>query len=321
MSARKVLVTGATGFVGTHLCKSLAKNNIELKIIVRTQLTEFNGEQIICDLSCDTVNKDIFSDIDVVYHLAGYAHDLKEGKDAADKYQKINVTATQDLAKKAAIAGVNKFIFISSIKAGGTPHNKECADEEYPGQPDGIYGESKRQAELLLLELGVSSEMEIVILRPALVYGNGVKGNLQMMLNGIKKGWFPALPKIDNIRSMVCVEDLVFVIMLVSASNEANGEIFIVTDSHKYSSREIYDEMRRALGKKPTRVFFPQFIFCLLAKIGDGIGKIIKFPFDSHRYKKLLGDECYDSSKIEEKLGFKASKKLSDALPGMIRFL
>ena len=198
--------------------------------------------------------------------------------------------------------GVKRFIFISSVKAGGLPLFGQCASEELGGESDGIYGKTKQEAELQLLKIGNESGMHVSIIRPSLVYGPNVKGNLQLMLSGIKKGWFPPLPETSNKRSMIHVDDLVRAILLVADDDRANGEIFIATDGTPYSSREIYNFMCSALGKPNPKWSVPKSFFDMASLINPRI-----------RYKlnKLLGDKCYSSAKLEA-LGFKAKKSLKD---------
>ena len=144
--------------------------------------------------------------------------------------------------------------------------------------------------------------MHISIIRPSLVYGPGVKGNLQLMLSGIKKGWFPPLPENGNKRSMIHVDDLVRAIFLVANDDRTNGEIFIATDGRPYSSREIYSTMCNIVGRSVPKWSMPKFLFNMVAIISLKI-----------RYKvdKLLGDECYSSKRLKA-LGFKAQRTLKE---------
>jgi len=217
-------------------------------------------------------------------------------------YHAVNVEATVELARLAVISGVKRFVFVSSVKAGGSPLSERCASEGDQGDPEGVYGKSKREAELKLLKIGKESGMHISIIRPSLVYGPNVKGNLKLMLAGIKKGWFPPLPETGNRRSMIHVDDLVRAIFLVAEDNRANGEIFIATDGKPYSSREIYSAMCNIVGRSVPKWSIPKFLFNMIAIISLKI-----------RYKvdKLLGDECY-SSKGLEALGFKAQRTLKE---------
>ena len=295
-----VLVTGATGFVGQHLIKRLKLDDYNIKVISRRPV--LGVEVIICDFLKDDIPDNALKDIDIVFHLAGYAHDLKSEPGIEQTYHKINVGVTVDLLSLSDKHNVKKFIFVSSVKAGGAPIKGNCASEKDQNSPDGIYGETKREAELRILETGRESSMHVSILRPALIYGPKVKGNLQLMIQGIKKGWFPPLPEMGNRRSMIHVDDVVQALLLLVSDQRSNGEIFIVTDGKTYSSRDIYEIMCSTLGKRIPRWTMPQFLFNVIASIN---------PRLRYRIDKLLGDECYSSKKIQS-IGFKAKKTLKD---------
>ncbi|HIO61664.1 MAG TPA: NAD-dependent epimerase/dehydratase family protein, partial [Deltaproteobacteria bacterium] len=205
-------------------------------------------------------------------------------------------------AEIAAQQGVQRFVFVSSVKAGGGTIVGRCMTEEDKGEPQGIYGSTKREAELKLLEIGRQSCMHVSIVRPSLVYGPGVKGNLAKMRSGIEKGWFPPLPETGNHRSMIHVDDLVRALLLVAEDDRANGEIFIATDGVPHSSRKIYEAICQQVDKTVPRWSVPKFLF-------DGVASVSS----RFRYKveKLLGDECYSSTKLES-LGFRAERTLKD---------
>lgn len=296
----RCLVTGASGFIGTKLVSKLIADGHEVTALSRTCSKNINS--ITFDFKKDIISEDIFTNIDIVFHLFGIAHDTTGKKFDKDLYKKLNTDVTVNLAKTAEKSGVKKFIFISSVKAGGTSKTHKCSDEVEPEITDNFYGLSKREAELKLIKLHNKSLIDIVIIRPALVYGPNVKGNLNLMLSGIKQGWFPPLPKIKNIRSMIHVDDLVNAISMVALDDRAHGKIFIVTDGMQYSSREIYEEICILLGKKIPK-------WSISIKIFDIIGAVIpKFKF---KFDKLFGNECYSSKKIES-LGFKPKKTFKD---------
>ena len=306
----KVLITGGNGFIGRKLCSKLSFSGRKIKKLVRKIKENDSSEQYICELGVDQVSEDVFDDVDTVFHLAGVTHDVNKTSMTDNLYYDVNVTATEQLAITAAKKGVKKFIYISSVKAGGSPTFGKCMTEEDQAEPDGIYGKTKREAEKRLLKIGNKSEIHISIIRPSLVYGPGVKGNLHKMLLSIKKGWFPPLPEIGNRRSMIHVDDLVDILLLVERDKRSNGEIFIATDGNNYSSSQIYRAMSKSLDKSIKNWVVPNIVFISLAKIGNLVNTVLPFPFDSYRYQKLLGDECFSSKKIQTMLGFKASRTI-----------
>jgi len=294
------LLTGSSGFIGSRLLPILCNYGFIVSVISRSKIA--GQKTFICDFENDQIPKDAFKSIDVVFHLAGLAHDTRKSKYIEESYRKMNVDLTFKLARLAADSGVKKFVFISSVKAGGSPAIGSFSTELNQNDPISIYGKTKREAELLLLEIGKESAMHISIIRPALVYGPNVKGNLKLMLSGIKKGWFPPLPKMDNRRSMIHVDDLVRAILMVSMGKFANNEIFIATDGSPYSSDEIYNVMCKVIGKKIPKWRVPKIIFYFATLLGPNI---------KHKINKLFGDEYYSSTKLES-LGFKAKKTLQN---------
>ena len=291
------LITGATGFIGRRLISAV---DGEIRVLSRAAHSDL--ETVICDLQSSVISDNTLDSIDTVFHLAGFAHDMRDPSKIVDLYYKINVSATVQLAELAVKSGVKRFVFVSSVKAGGISTPKKCINENDQIDPEGIYGKTKREAELRLLKIGKESGMHISIIRPSLVYGPDVKGNLKSMLLGVEKGWFPPLPETGNRRSMIHVDDLVRAILLVAKDECANGEIFIATDGTPHSSRYIYNAMCSALDKSIPKWSVPKTLFDIASLVSSQI---------KYKINKLLGDECYSSAKLEA-LGFKAKKSLKD---------
>ena len=298
-------ITGATGFIGQHflgserLCCDHFKG-VDIRVLSRKAHSKY--ETVICDLQTELIPDNTLDGVDTIFHLAGFAHDLRDANEIEDLYRRVNVDATVKLAELAVKSGVKRFVFVSSVKAGGAPPLGTCANEKDQKETEDVYGKTKREAELKLLEIGRVSGMHVSIIRPALVYGPDVKGNLQLMLSGIERGWFPPLPETGNRRSMIHVDDLVRAILLVAEDKRANGEIFIATDGLPHSSREIYNAMCGVIGKPVPKWSVPKIFFDIASLMSPRI---------KYKINKLLGDECYSSTKLEG-LGFKAKKSLQD---------
>ena len=285
-------VTGATGFIGQRLLVGLETNGEGVRILSRNPHPDY--ESVVCDLQFEAIPEDGLDGVDTVFHLAGFTHDLRDASKLEHLYRALNVDATVRLTELAVRSGVKQFVFVSSVKAGGY-------DEEQ-GSPDGVYGQTKWEAELKLLDIGRQSEMLVSIVRPSLVYGAGVKGNLALMRRGIEQGWFPPIPETENRRSMIHVDDLVRALLLTAENKRANGEIFIVTDGVPHSSREIYEAICQSVGKTVPQWSVPKIVF-------EGLSLLS--PRILYKVDKLLGDEYYSSEKLEE-LGFRAEKSLLD---------
>jgi len=293
-------VTGGSGFIGQRLVSALKQSGGEIRALSREGKSDY--DTIVCDLQSEVIPDQAFNNVDTVFHLAGFAHDIRDASKISDLYYKVNVSATVQLANLAVKSGVKRFVFVSSVKAGGNPPLGICANEKDQRNSEDVYGKTKREAELKLLEIGQVSGMHVSIIRPSLVYGPNAKGNLQLMLSGIEKGWFPPLPETGNKRSMIHVDDLVRAILLVADDDRANGEIFIATDGTPHSSREIYDAICSALDKSIPKWSVPRGLFDMASLASSRI---------KYKLNKLLGDECYSSAKLEA-LGFKAKKTLKD---------
>jgi UDP-glucose 4-epimerase len=293
----RVLITGFTGFIGQRLANAI---NSQIRILSRNKHKGY--DTVVCDLQSEVIPDQALNNVNTVFHLAGFAHDMRDASKIADLYYKVNVSATVQLANLAVKSGVKRFVFVSSVKAGGNPPLGTCANEKDQKNTEDVYGKTKREAELKLLEIGKESDMHVSIVRSSLVYGPNVKGNLKLMLSGIKKGWFPPLPETGNKRSMIHVDDLVRAILLVAADDCANGEIFIATDGTPHSSRDIYNAMCSTLDKSIPKWSAPKILFDMASLVNPRI---------KYKLNKLLGDECYSSAKLES-LGFKAKKTLKD---------
>ena len=289
------LVTGATGFVGNWLVKKLRQGGKTSDIHILSRRPIPDCRAIVCDLQNDEIPQGALDNIDMVFHLAGYSHDLSKASKINHIYRRVNIDATVQLAVLAATSGVTRFIFVSSVKAGGI-------DEIAVDEPEGVYGQTKREAELKVLKIGQQTGLNVSIVRPSLVYGPGVKGNLHLMRNGIEQGWFPPLPETGNCRSMIHVNDLVRALLLVADDERANGEIFIATDGVPHSSREIYEAICHSVCKTIPRWSVPKILF-------DGLSLLS--PRIRYKVDKLLGDEYYSSAKLE-RLGFRAERTLKD---------
>lgn len=293
----KVLLTGSTGFIGKKLVSAMELKDIYIRAVSREKHAKL--ESITCDLRTGIFSPDLMEGIDTVIHLAGIAHDSSK---LDEDFYKVNVVATQKLCELAAEHGVKRFVFVSSVKSGGSSKSGLCASELDQEEPDGIYGKTKREAELRLLAIGMNSKIDVSILRPALVYGPGAKGNIALMMKGIKRGWFPPFPLVKNKRSLVHVDDVVRAILFISESEKAKGEIFILTDRKSYTTRDVYEVMCKSNDKKVPNWTVPEFCFKFIAHLSPGI---------KHKVDKLMGDDYYSSKKLKL-IGFQSQKTLKD---------
>lgn len=243
-----VLVTGATGFIGGSLSDALTDCGYTVKRTARNARAEVMAVPLNTEdwsAALDGVN--------TVIHCAALAHVPVSSNDSfIAEVRELNVIATQRLAKQAKEKGVKRFIFLSTVKAIG--------ESTIPGSsyknisdcsPEDLYGESKRDAELALKKELSGSATELVIIRPPLVYGPGVKGNFKALMGLAKKNVPLPFGAVRNKRSLVSLENLVSLIITCVKHSQPLNETFLVSDDHDVSTKELFETLTRAYGKKP----------------------------------------------------------------------
>lgn len=308
------LVTGASGFVGGRLLAALGREG-DVRALVR-RVDAMPGAAV-GDLLDPASLRAACEGVECVFHCAGYAHAFSSSD--PDTHWRVNFEGTRNLANAAGQAGVKRFVFLSSVKAMAEP-DEECVDEDWPGEPTTPYGRAKRAAEEVVLEAGAKYGMHVASLRLAMVYGRGGRGNLERMARGIRAGWFPPLPETGNRRSLVHVDDVVAAMRLAAQAPAANGRTYIVADPKSYSGREIYDAIRRVLGKPPARWRAPAALLRSGGRLGDGLGKLAgrTLPLNSEVTERLLGSACYSPARIERELGWRAGIGLDAGVREML---
>lgn len=323
----KVLVSGASGFIGRRLCVRLCKEGHQVIGLGRGFISADYGKYFSGDITREGDWARALEGVEVVFHLAGKAHALSEVQQDDEDYFRINTVGTENLLKAARRARVRRFVFFSSIKAMSAPvvgrgaradAEPQCLSEADATNPDTPYGRSKLEAERLVLGGGFVPES--VVLRLSMVYGAEAKGNILKMLDAVRRGRFPSLPEVGNRRSMVHVEDVVNAALLSAQHPMAPGNVFIVSDGVGYSTRRIYELMCVALQRRVPAWHLPIWVLACLGRMGDLIGKARgrRFGFDSDALEKLIGSAWYSSRRIEEELGFRPQWTLERALPEMV---
>lgn len=305
-----MLVTGADGFAGRAVCAALSGEGFKVRAGVRRsgnllpRLPCDNGV-VIGDIGSETAWAEALADIDVVVHLAGRAHVLRETfKDPQAEFSRVNTRGTERLALAAAEAGVGRLIFVSSIGVNGRVTSGHPFVEEHPPTPHNAYAFSKWEAEEALRRIAARTGLGAVVLRPPLMYGPHVKANFLRMLKIVDRGLPLPLGSVNNLRSMLYVRNLADAIVACIEHPKAVGETFLISDGEDVSTPELIRRIAHALGRPARLMPSPPR---LLRTAFNLAGK-------SAMAEQLLDSLVVDSSKIRRVLGWRPPYMLDDGL-------
>lgn len=301
------LVTGANGFVGRSLCAELLRQGYAIRAAVRSGNARVdNAEQaIVGPIGAKTDWTDALRGVDVVIHLAARVHVMREtAGDPLAEFLEVNLHGTENLARQAARARVKRLIYVSSIKVNGESTEGPPFSESDNPDPQGPYAVSKWRAEQALHRVAKETGLEVVIVRPPLVYGAGGKGNFTQMLKVLAKGIPLPLASVRNLRSLIYVENLVDVLIACAIHPAAAGQTYLVSDGESVSTPELLHRLAESMGVPSRALPFPP---ALLKFAGKLTGK-------SAQVERLLGSLQVDSGKIRRELDWTPSYTLQQGL-------
>ncbi len=310
-----ILLTGATGFVGQKLIDALLKQtDVHLRLAVRKVPARDFCHRValtpIDDISASTHWQNMLSDCQVVIHAAARVHVMEEhAQDPLAAYRETNVAGTLNLARQASRLGVRRFIYLSSIKVNGelTPDGKPFnADDD--ALPQCAYSISKYEAEQGLLALAEETGMEVVIIRPVLVYGPGVKGNFRHMMEWLQKGIPLPLGMVNNKRSFVSVDNLIDLMITCIDHPGAANQVFLVSDGEDLSTTVLLRKLRRLLDKR--MILLPVPVWAL-----NGVATLIGKQVYAER---LCGSLQVDIEKARELLNWQPVARVDDVLQATV---
>ena len=294
-----ILVTGATGFVGAALVERLAREGVETRACIRRNdvfMPVGIHTVLVEDLTVNTDWSLALTGVGVIVHTAARVHVMNDvANDPLTEFRRTNVQGTLNLARQAVAAGVRRFVFLSSIKVNGEATELgfpfSAGDMPAPLDP---YGVSKMEAELGLREIGTQTGLEIVIIRPPLVYGFGVKANFAALMRVVQRQWVLPLGAVHNKRSLVALDNLVDFIVTCIIHPRAVQHIFLVSDGHDLSTTELVHGLAQAAGVSARLIPVPMWVLqAAAAMVGKG-----------DVAKRLCGNLQVDISKAQSLLGW-----------------
>lgn len=303
-----VLVTGASGFIGSALVPALNAAGYTTRRAVRRlpQRHSTDGETAaVGDIDGATDWAEALRGIETVVHLAARTHVLREtASDPLAAYRRGNVEGTRRLATQAAAAGVRRMVFLSSVKVNGERTFARPYTEDDTPQPEDAYGTTKWEAEQALRAIERETGLQVVILRPPLVYGPGVKGNFLRLMKLVSRGWPLPLASVRNQRSLIYVGNLVDAIVACIRVPAAAGRTFLVSDGPATSTPELIRALAGALGVAPRLYPFPPSLLTLGTAL---LGK-------REEAARVLGSLQVDSSRISRELGWKPAHTFEEGV-------
>ncbi|ESS71619.1 UDP-glucose 4-epimerase GalE [Methyloglobulus morosus KoM1] len=302
---KKILVTGANGFLGKAVSQKLIQDGFDVICAVRKPFV-LDGASIIkvSGLDGQTDWSESLGGVECVIHASARVHIMKETGDSPyEEFHKVNVIGTLNLAQQAVKHGVRRLIFISSIGVNGNNNVRPFTETDRPN-PQGPYAVSKYEAEQKLTALAKESGLQVVIIRPPLVYGPNAPGNFGSLMRWVRQGIPLPFGAVHNKRSLVALSNLVSFVIYCVDHPKAVNEIFLICDGEDVSTTELITKTAEALGKKPLLIPVPVGLMKFAARL---IGK-------EELANRLFGSLQIDSSKAKALLGWKPAVTMAQQL-------
>lgn len=318
-----VLVTGASGFLGSAVVHELLELGYDVRALVRAPASSFYlkaVEIVVGDIRDPQCARKASVGCEAIVHLAGQAHALDDDHVSDQDYQSVNVDGTKHLLDGAVAGGVQRFIFASSVKVFGET-TSGCVDEKEPPAPQSPYARSKWMAEQLVASYATGGSLATLSLRLPLVYGPTQKGNLFRMIAAIDRGRFPPLPHVQAVRSMLHVKNFVLAIRAVLQSTGFPKPMYVVTDAKPYTITDVYDLLRKGLDRQLPFSRVPVWALSLGGRCGDIVQSLLRkpVPLSSATLEKLIGQAWYSPEALIRDMGYQPRYAFEAAVPELIQ--
>ena len=320
----KILVTGASGFLGSSLVEELSRSGYQIRALLHDASRSFPSlpqvETVVGDIRDAERVLEITDGCGVIVHLAAKSHAI-DGVESEADYEAINVGGTRHVLEAAVGCGVRRMVFASSVKVFGE-ETSGCVNESQTPRPQTVYGRSKWRAEQLIAEYAARHGLAAVSLRLPMVYGPTKNGNLYRMIEAIDHGRFPVMARLSSVRSLLHVKNFLEAVLLCVRVPHLKRAMYVVTDTEPYCVTDLYDWLRAGLGKAPPRWRVPLWLLKSGARCGDVIKAVGggSVPLTTEQLTKLIGCAWYSSSAIASELGYHAAYSFEKTVPQLIAF-
>jgi len=294
-----ILITGSNGFVGGRLCRIVAEKGYSVRAVARHNIKPdqhvFFDAVVVNDIGTSTDWSAVLKDIDVIIHLAARVHVMKESlKDPLAEYRRVNVEGTRNLALMAVQSGVKRLVYVSTIKVNGESTGEKPFCEKDIPSPQDAYSISKWEAEEALRDISSRTGLDIVTIRPPLVYGPGVKGNMLSLMRYIDRGYPLPFGGIHNKRSFISLDNLADVLLASATQAECAGQVFLVSDGEDLSISELIKRIAGAMNRKTHLINIPEKVFSVISSRVPALRPMIarltgSLVIDSTRFRRVAG--------------------------------
>jgi UDP-glucose 4-epimerase len=308
----RVLITGAGGFIGKRLSSALASTGCAVRAAIRGQgMLEFEGAVdfiTVDDIATFSGWSVALRNVDIIVHLASLVSiNNDRSSNALNDYRRVNVEGTRRMAEAAIQTGVRRIVYISTIKVNGEfTSDKPFTEFDVPS-PGDAYSLSKWEAEQVLK--GFSDRLEITIIRPPLVYGQGAKGNLLYLMKSIEKGYPLPFRNIRNKRSLISLDNFADAIIAAVFKDESAGNTFLVSDGDDISTPDLIGRIAASMGKKNRLVNYPEKTMAVVSNLVPQIRPLLQ---------RLTGSLVIDSGSFRNKLNWAPRGTLDDGIKSMV---
>lgn len=320
---QRVLVTGASGFIGRHVTSALLQRGVEVVALMRTAraTSEPSGMRVhLGDLTAPDTIRGAADGCDTIVHLAGLSHRMEAGAAPTDDlYDAVNVVGARAILDEARRARVSRLVFMSSTSAAAR-QSEVPLRESLPPQPQDAYGRSKLRAEALIREAGRRGELWTVALRPPMVYGPGNHANLPRLMRLVHAGVPLPLGSVRNARSILYVGNLLSALAKVIERQPGSGDVYYLADAAPLSTPELIRLIGTAVGRQARLIPVPVWMLRAMGRIGDSVATRLRLPFTTQEIVRLTGSLAVDDSRIRADCGYVPPHSTAEGITDMARW-